>query len=169
MGRPTSIPSTGASASRSGNMSEGRGRPQRWSDSEILDDLRRCSKLVEGNLSHQDYTNIGKISHATVTSRFETWNNAKEAAGLETVDRHDGISNERKAKRLETIKTEIPCDRCGNNYLFPAMDFHHRDPSSKRFNMCPYRRWREIEEELRKCDILCANCHRIVEYENNNK
>lgn len=42
-------------------------------------------------------------------------------------------------------------------------DFHHRDPSTKDFSIGRVKslKWSEsIEEELDKCDLLCANCHR---------
>jgi hypothetical protein len=46
-----------------------------------------------------------------------------------------------------------------------AMDFHHRDPQQKRYNV---NRMYTLREELRrreldKCDLLCASCHRVIE------
>jgi hypothetical protein len=59
---------------------------------------------------------------------------------------------------------EHPCVQCG----FPdprALDFHHRNASEKEFGVSRLlnmdvkmdRVWAEVE----KCDVLCANCHRI--------
>lgn len=48
------------------------------------------------------------------------------------------------------------------------MDFHHRNPAEKLFEIGPgsFRHSREdILIEVAKCDLLCSNCHRIVEYE----
>jgi hypothetical protein len=45
-------------------------------------------------------------------------------------------------------------------------DFHHKDPSLKSFNVCSRflkKAWGDIVEELTKCELLCANCHRIRE------
>jgi hypothetical protein len=46
-----------------------------------------------------------------------------------------------------------------------AFDFHHRDPSAKRFNFAGnYKRaWEVLRQELDKCDLACACCHRIIE------
>jgi len=46
------------------------------------------------------------------------------------------------------------------------MDFHHRDPAEKAFNLSKARNKPidKIIEEVAKCDILCANCHREVEH-----
>lgn len=58
------------------------------------------------------------------------------------------------------------CLRCPETH--PAcLDFHHRDPSTKR------RIQRLIQEgrsnglvlELQKCDLICSNCHRKHHYE----
>jgi hypothetical protein len=46
------------------------------------------------------------------------------------------------------------------------MDFDHRDPSQKEFNLGSeaIREMYSLEKlqaEIDKCDIVCANCHRI--------
>ena len=59
-----------------------------------------------------------------------------------------------------------PCVRCGVMYPPYVMDFHHRDPAEKAFNLSKARNKPidKIIEEVAKCDILCANCHREVEH-----
>lgn len=53
------------------------------------------------------------------------------------------------------------CVQCGYNKCLAALHFHHRDPKTKSFGIgaghC--REWSTIIEELKKCDLLCANCH----------
>jgi hypothetical protein len=41
------------------------------------------------------------------------------------------------------------------------MDFHHLDPSSKRFNIASShnRRWEVLRLELDKCMLICSTCH----------
>lgn len=59
------------------------------------------------------------------------------------------------------------CERCGNEYPPVVFDFHHRDPSEKRFSIgsaMGNRSWDELMEEVAKCDLLCANCHRILHF-----
>ena len=44
------------------------------------------------------------------------------------------------------------------------MDFDHRDPSEKSFHIGrrgPYLSRKRLLAELRKCDVVCANCHRV--------
>lgn len=49
----------------------------------------------------------------------------------------------------------------GDNY--PIFEFHHRDPSQKDYdwNKLRLRSQKSITTELDKCDLLCANCHRM--------
>jgi len=59
------------------------------------------------------------------------------------------------------------CSRCGYNKCLDALEFHHRNPVEKEFQISSSytRAWIHIEKELDKCDMLCANCHREVERE----
>jgi len=49
--------------------------------------------------------------------------------------------------------------------VFPdsVYEFHHRDPNEKDFTIgnCLNKRWETIKSELDKCDLVCANCHRL--------
>lgn len=57
------------------------------------------------------------------------------------------------------------CERCGYNKNLAALEFHHRDPNTKKFQIDTTRAFSNtnldtLREELDKCDLLCANCHR---------
>lgn len=60
---------------------------------------------------------------------------------------------------------EVPCADCSGSFAGHQMDFDHRDPSEKRFALCSGRaalKSREkLLEEVAKCDVVCANCHRL--------
>jgi hypothetical protein len=58
------------------------------------------------------------------------------------------------------------CERCGYDRCPDALDFHHRDPTEKDFQVSTgaYRRWTLMVRELDKCVMLCANCHREEHY-----
>lgn len=59
------------------------------------------------------------------------------------------------------------CVRCGYGKCIEALEFHHRDPSTKRFafGSGDTPSWHILVEEVAKCDLLCSNCHREVESE----
>jgi hypothetical protein len=60
-----------------------------------------------------------------------------------------------------------PCGRCNQKFPAVCMDWHHRDKSTKSFTISKQvtRSAAKILAEIAKCDLLCANCHRIVEAE----
>lgn len=64
--------------------------------------------------------------------------------------------------RLDCIK-DIACQDCGIWYDHICMDFHHRDESTKSFSIADNvkRNWGSIMSEIKKCDIICSNCHRL--------
>jgi len=56
---------------------------------------------------------------------------------------------------------EAPCTDCGNTFPSCAMDFDHVR-GSKKFkisDMYTYSK-AQIDKELKKCELVCANCHR---------
>ena len=59
------------------------------------------------------------------------------------------------------------CQRCGYDEYDAALEFHHRDPDEKEFSLSHLNRtkWSQrTMDELDKCDLLCANCHRTVHF-----
>ena len=66
-----------------------------------------------------------------------------------------------KRAKIEKIKS-VPCLDCGNSYPPEAMDFDHVR-GTKKFNISTAhsKSWRVIEEEIAKCEVVCANCHRV--------
>jgi hypothetical protein len=61
-----------------------------------------------------------------------------------------------------------PCLDCGNEYPSYVMDFDHRNPDSKKSCVAHMLRGKysikQIQKEIDKCDLVCANCHRIRTY-----
>lgn len=53
------------------------------------------------------------------------------------------------------------CAICGWQGNQAAFQFHHKDPSKKDFIIgnVANKNWDEIKKELKKCTLLCANCH----------
>ena len=78
---------------------------------------------------------------------------------------HTRKREDRKRAELNVIKETQGCMRCGYNEYGGKLHFHHRDPSTKLFDIgkgvahSP----QKIQEEIDKCDLLCITCHNIVE------
>lgn len=59
------------------------------------------------------------------------------------------------------------CTLCGYDKNIQALEMHHINPEEKEFtfsNSNEYKNWEQLEEEMKKCILLCANCHREVHY-----
>jgi predicted HNH restriction endonuclease len=63
------------------------------------------------------------------------------------------------------------CKHCGlvETECLAVYDFHHEDPTQKDASISELFRamkpWEEIQPEIEKCILLCANCHRKVHYD----
>lgn len=64
--------------------------------------------------------------------------------------------------KIQGLKT-APCQDCGNKFPPVCMDFDHRPGEVKLFGISAAVRysWDVILAEMAKCDLVCANCHRI--------
>lgn len=77
--------------------------------------------------------------------------------------RNIAIANYKKAQQelVRSLKNK-PCADCGVQYGSEVMEFDHIDPSTKKFSLANARTSLEnILIEAAKCDVVCANCHRI--------
>ena len=56
------------------------------------------------------------------------------------------------------------CQVCGYNKCLATLEFHHLDPTIKEYGLSTSWSisWAKTKEELKKCILLCANCHREV-------
>lgn len=56
------------------------------------------------------------------------------------------------------------CQCCGYDKCIQALDFHHVNPEEKEynFNENANRSWDHTKEEIKKCLLVCANCHREI-------
>ena len=60
----------------------------------------------------------------------------------------------------------LGCKKCGEKRFY-LMEFHHRDPSLKDNtinHMIKSASYETLKNEIKKCDVLCANCHREWHY-----
>lgn len=67
------------------------------------------------------------------------------------------------------LRSDLCCEGCGENH--PAvLDFHHTDPEQKDSSIAKAvytNGWSKtrILQEIEKCQVLCANCHRKFHWE----
>ena len=83
-------------------------------------------------------------------------------------------NKERYKQKRRDLKDRIvrerggKCEKCGGEYPSYVYDFHHIDPLTKSHNPAVFFRNNTIDklyEELEKCIMVCANCHRTIHWE----
>lgn len=77
-------------------------------------------------------------------------------------ERNHRIRIERTKLLINYLSTH-PCVDCGNNNPI-VLEFDHKDEKKKDFNISSIITWasmQKIDKEIDKCEIRCANCHKI--------
>jgi transposase len=76
------------------------------------------------------------------------------------------VARRRRIKEILVADAGNACRVCGFDAFVGALQFHHRDPAEKTFALSREGVTRSLaaaREEARKCVLLCANCHAMVE------
>lgn len=93
----------------------------------------------------------------------------KEWKRLNHIKKREYFRNRNKTRKasFRDIIREVknrPCADCGQSFPHYVMDLHHNDGEDKRYNVSAV--WaisskEKLLEEIAKCEVVCANCHRI--------
>ena len=73
---------------------------------------------------------------------------------------------QRRREKVRAMAVEYKggrCQVCDYDKCIEALEFHHLDPTQKDFGISHKgytRSWEKVKEEVDKCILLCANCHR---------
>ena len=80
---------------------------------------------------------------------------------------HDPVRYQKRREMVNAIKLDAGCADCGYDQHPVALDFDHLPQHKKSFDISRSLTiaWTRILAEIAKCDVVCANCHRIRTYE----
>jgi hypothetical protein len=131
---------------------------------EVLDMRKKCyrckkTKSIEKfsrNKSRSDgYSSSCKKCHSVLRREHYLKNKDK-------IRKQVKIQKKAYVKWLRSLK-DGPCVDCNIKYPYYVMQFDHRDPKEKEFNIgsmlsLNYNKERVLRE-VDKCDLVCANCH----------
>lgn len=161
-----------------------------YTQQDCIDSLKEAYDILGHSPTAEDYRKLDlNPTYSVFYDKFGGWNEAKDAANLETFGDHmpmskipeifDVSQNEwetftadkrHKMSRWAYIaeyKLERGCKNCGYDSHPSVLDFHHKDKEKKSFNISRgihNNSIEVIEKEMEKCDVLCANCHRVLEF-----
>ena len=91
------------------------------------------------------------------------WYQKNRAVHLARVTRVNQRVREALKKYVDQLK-EQPCADCGGQFPAFIMDFDHvrgiKFADISRFR-CGRLAWAKLQAEVEKCEVVCANCHRV--------
>jgi hypothetical protein len=111
-------------------------------------------------------TNMARCARRRCSKKFRCHDYVKRRGGdvfcsprCKTIEGVNRLRTERK-KRAVKFKGGR-CSKCGYSRCLAALHFHHPAGRKKEFeiNRSMTMAWSRIVKELKKCILLCANCH----------
>jgi 5-methylcytosine-specific restriction endonuclease McrA len=134
---------------------------------------KTCTKCGEDKLLSDYFVRDKKTGrmHAQCKECYKTHRQSYYTAHYQKY-RQDYLERAKKSRnRLKTIfRTNMiaylidkSCVECGEHDA-RVLEFDHVDPSQKKFMISQAVKlgyaWKDVLQELKKCQVLCANCHK---------
>lgn len=128
-----------------------------------------CSKDIE----QFPFRNKSKgIRHYICTECWKEIRKESYQRNKETTIKRNQRNKKRNKDWFKDYKLSLKCIKCGEDH--PAcLDFHHEDPNTKEIEVSSLVSdtvsLKKIMDEIDKCIVLCANCHRKYHYNKRQK
>lgn len=102
-----------------------------------------------------------EFSRRRLDTRVKNYYCSRDCFSKDVKKEGHGTTRHRRVKKRKGIEyLGGCCVRCGYNKFDGALQFHHKNPKEKSFNISTSSKgWEAIKKELDKCELLCANCH----------
>lgn len=124
-----------------------------------------CNQIKLHSEFHKDKTNqrclgLSYYCKECANEKSKIWNDEK---GNPQKRNKQAVEKKYKRKQEAIVYFENKCMDCNNSFPSCCYDFHHLDPKEKELNLANAANYsKEIYmKELKKCVMLCSNCHRI--------
>lgn len=138
--------------------------------------MKRCSKCGKNSSLKNFYKRkAGPRSGQYYEKCKDCYKNRGREYYFQNREKQLELSKKRKGKYISERKKffkEVknkPCTDCGKKYSPWVMDFDHKDGELKlgsvsKLALRKFWSMTRIKEEIKKCDLVCANCHRERTY-----
>lgn len=144
--------------------------------------LKRCSVCKEIKSEEDDFSFRSlesglrvTICRSCVNIRSRVWyqnNKTRHNEKTKAPSKRYRIKKREINKQLSNKLKDVPCKDCGIKYSPWVMQFDHLDSSKKKFNIASMvygcKTEEAILEEVKKCEVVCANCHADRTYKRRN-
>lgn len=127
--------------------------------------LKQCSTCKENLAVEHFHKNKSKADgrHHCCKQCQRNYYRKHYASNKEQYLARNKRTRKRRQARMLQQKANTPCSDCGGTFHPFIMEYDHRDPSTKNFSIGSIHKnaGRKLAEELEKCDLVCANCHKM--------
>lgn len=164
----------------------------KYTKQDCIESLKEAKNRLGHDPSQKEYKELDiSPSYQTIATKFGRWNLAKEHLNMSInkpsdLKYQDGCPEildytekewkelsknmrfrRRNQARIAKEKMNKGCSNCGYSKNPAALDFHHKNPENKFIDISTmitqgYSK-EKIDKEIRKCKVLCSNCHKIEE------
>lgn len=124
-------------------------------------------KIQEAQELYNKLGNIKKVSKELGIS-FDRLRNVIISETITPKSSYENLKNRRKRIKEELLEYKGgKCQICGYQKCSSALEFHHLNPEEKDFSLSTtssYKNIDKMKQEVDKCILVCANCHREIHY-----
>jgi len=116
--------------------------------------FKQSEKLRKQKMKYQK-SNKGKIAHRKADRKYKKTKKS---------DKGHKKRLDRNKNYIKSYKESHPCSICGESRI-TCLDFHHiNDDKYQTLAILGSSDYslKAIKEEIKKCIVVCANCHRII-------
>lgn len=94
---------------------------------------------------------------------YSRWRSTGDPLGLRQASPTPGKTPQERKRWIDAHKLERGCTDCGYNAHPAALDFDHLPGTVKVRDIKSGQQlgWAALMAEVSKCEVVCANCHRI--------
>ena len=128
-------------------------------------------KIAECQKLYDEIGNIKKVAKEIGIS-YQRLRNVIQLKTVAPKDSYTYVKEHRKRVKEELVAYKGgKCEICGYDKCIAALDFHHINPEEKDFaisNSNIYKNIEALKQEVDKCMLVCANCHRELHYQQDN-
>ena len=130
-------------------------------DEKTINEIRNYYN--EGNSSRKTAEHFG-VSKSTVLKYVESRHRIKLTDEELKKNRSSSVIWFRKRLKERAVEYKGGmCECCGYDRAIEALEFHHKDPNEKDFSPSGKSiSWERMKNEVDKCMLVCANCHREI-------
>lgn len=122
-------------------------------------------KIQECQQLYDEIGNIKKVAKQTGIS-YDRLRNVIVSQTITPKNSYDCVKTRRANTKEKLIKYKGgKCEICGYDKCNQALEFHHVNPEEKSFTISQsniYKNLTILKQEVDKCILVCANCHREI-------